>query len=132
MTPEDMEKSLGGLTSKVKHMEDAQIVQGVLERRIEDQIQGLTAALEFTERRTREALEVADRVAHGADALLKVAAGHEQRLAAAEERLSSAEDRLQGVEERVARLESGMISLFERMDRFIRGLESNGHKQGNP
>jgi len=118
MTPEDMEKSLGGLESKVKRMEDAQIVQGVLERRIEDRIESLTAAAEETRRG-------AEATARAAESLLQVVASHEHRLAGVEERLA-------GLEDSRASMEAAMRSLFERMDRFIRGLESNGHKQDNP
>jgi hypothetical protein len=42
MTLEEMEKSLDGLMAQMKHIEDAQILQGVLERRIEDQIDSVT------------------------------------------------------------------------------------------
>ncbi len=38
------------------------------------------------------------------------------------------EERLSGVEERQASLEAAMRALFETVDRFIRGLEGNGHK----
>jgi chromosome segregation ATPase len=47
------------------------------------------------------------------------------RLAQAEIRLV---ERMQGQEARLASLETKTTQLFERMDRFIRGLEGNGHK----
>ncbi len=47
-------------------------------------------------------------------------------------RLANAEIRLaeltQGHEARLASLETKTTQLFERMDRFIQGLEGNGHK----
>ncbi len=106
-----MEKSLGGLVAQMKHIEDAQTVQGVLERRIEEQIESLTAVAEATNRSLEK--------------LLQVAAGHEQRLARVEDRLADAD-------ERWARTEAAMNALFEHMDRFIRGLGPDGHKQGTP
>jgi hypothetical protein len=41
MTAEEVEKSLGRLVAQMEHIENAQIVQGVLERRIEEQIDSL-------------------------------------------------------------------------------------------
>ena len=47
------------------------------------------------------------------------------RLAQAEIRLA---EQMQGHEARLASLETKATQLFERMDRFIQGLEGNGHK----
>jgi hypothetical protein len=81
----------------MRHIEDAQIVQGVLERRIGDRIDSLVAAAETT----NEAV----------DKLLQVATKHEDRLTANE---------------------AALKALLETIDRFIRGLGTDGHKQGNP
>ena len=97
MTFEEMEKSLKELVAQMRHIEDAQVVQGVLERRIEDRIDSLAAVAE----RTNEAV----------DKLLQVATIHEERLAANE---------------------AALKALLETIDRFIRGLGTDGHKQGNP
>ena len=97
MTYEEMEKSLKELVAQMRHIEDAQIVQGVLERRIEDRIDSLVAAAETT----NEAV----------DKLLQVATKHEDRLTANE---------------------AALKALLETIDRFIRGLGTDGHKQGNP
>jgi predicted nucleic acid-binding Zn-ribbon protein len=110
MTFEEMEKSLGGLVAQMKHIEDAQIVQGVLERRIEERIDSLAAAAEANNRAVEKLLEV---------------------VSAHEERLVGVEDRLAAAEERWARTEAAMHALFEQMDRFIRGLGADGHK-GTP
>jgi hypothetical protein len=96
MTYEEMEKSLKELVAQMRHIEDAQIVQGVLERRIEDRIDSLVAAAETT----NEAV----------DKLLQVATKHEDRLTANE---------------------AALKALLETVDRFIRGLGTDGHKQGN-
>ncbi len=111
MTFEEMEKSLGGLAAQMKHIENAQIVQGVLERRIEqqvesvwDRIDSLAAAAQATNRAVEK--------------LLQVVTAHEERLV--------------GVEDRLAANEAAMKALFENMDRFIRGLGSDGHKKGTP
>jgi len=125
MTPEEMGKSLGGLTSKVKHIEDAQIVQGVLERRIEDQIDSLRAAIESEFRAAEEIRRMAEATNRAADATLRATENLREVVA-------SHEERLVGVEDRTASLEAAMRSLFDHMDRFIRGLKSNGHKQDNP
>jgi len=118
MTPEEIEQSLGGLESKVKRIEDAQIVQGVLERRIEDQIDSLRAAIEAEFRGAEETRRIAEATARGAEATLRATENLREVVAGHEERLVGVED--------------AMNALFEHMDRFIRGLESNGHKQGNP
>ena len=47
------------------------------------------------------------------------------RLAQAEIRLV---ERMDGQEMRLQSLESNMSRFFERMDRFVQGLEGNGHK----
>ena len=47
------------------------------------------------------------------------------RLAQAEIRIA---EQLQGHEARLASLETKTTQLFERMDRFIQGLEGNGHE----
>lgn len=112
-----MEKSLDGLVAQMKHIEDAQIVQGVLERRIEERIDSLAAAAEATNR--------------AVDKLLQVVTVHEERLVGVEDRLAAAEERLAAAEERWARTEAAMHALFEQMDRFIRGLGADGHK-GTP
>ena len=39
------------------------------------------------------------------------------------------EDGIAELRQSQSNLNSAMNALFERMDRFIRGLESNGHKQ---
>lgn len=88
----------------MKHIEDAQIVQGVLERRIEERIEALAAAAETTNR--------------SAETLLQVVTAHEERLV--------------GVEDRQAEMRAAMQALFETIDRFIRGLGPDGHKQGTP
>jgi len=118
MTPEEMEQSLGGLESKVKRIEDAQVVQGVLEHRIEDQIESLRAAIEAEFRAAEETRRMAEATARGAEATLRATENLREVVASHEERLVGVED--------------AMRSLFETMERFIRGLESNGHKQGNP
>jgi predicted ArsR family transcriptional regulator len=103
MTFEEMEKSLKALVAQIRHIEDAQIVQGVLERRSEDRIESLAAAAE----RTNSSVEK----------LLQVVTAHEERLV--------------GVEDRQAEMQASMKALFETIDRFIRGLGSDGHK-GTP
>ena len=37
-------------------------------------------------------------------------------------------DQMQGLEARLTSLETKATQLFERMDRFIQGIEGNGHK----
>ena len=118
MTFEEMEKSLKGLVAQIKHIEDAQIVQGVLERRSEDRIESLGDRI--------ESLATAAEATNSAvEKLLQVVTVHEGRLVGVEDRLAAAE-------EHWARTEAAMHALFEQMDRFIRGLGSDGHKQGTP
>jgi chromosome segregation ATPase len=116
MTLEEMEKSLGGLVAQMKHIENAQIVQGVLERRIEDQIESLGDRIDSL-------AAAAETTNKAVEKLLQVTTAHEGRLVGVEDRLAAAE-------ERWARTEAAMHALFEQMDRFIRGLGSNGHKKG--
>ena len=112
-----MEKSLGGRVALMKHIEDAQIVQGVLERRSEDRIESLGARI--------ESLATAAEATNSAvEKLLQIVRVHEERLVGVEDRQAAAE-------ERWARTEAAMHALFEQMDRFIRGLGSDGHK-GTP
>lgn len=61
------------------------------------------------DRLDRRTTEIAEKI----DALRVIAESHE--------------DRAQALEESSKRREGAMTALFERMDRFIRGLESNGH-----
>jgi chromosome segregation ATPase len=124
MTLEEMEKSLDGLMVQMKHIEDAQIVQGVLERRIEDQIDSLADRIDSLADRIDSLAAAAEATNSAVDKLLQVAAGHEERLAGVEDRLAASE-------ERWARTEAAMHALFEQMDRFIRGLGADGHK-GTP
>ena len=58
MTFEEMEKSLKALVAQIRHIEDAQIVQGVLERRSEDRIESLAAAAERTNSSVEKLLQV--------------------------------------------------------------------------
>ena len=72
----------------------------------------------------------------------KTAAKHDEQIAKSSEqiatltdligRVAKAEIRLtelmQGHEARLASLETKTTQLFDRMDRFIQGLEGNGHK----
>jgi uncharacterized protein YhaN len=105
-----MEKSLGGLVAQMKHIEDAQIVQGVLEHRIEQQIESVWDRIDLLATAT-------ERTNSTVEKLLQVVTVHEERLA--------------GVEDRTAAMEAAMKALFEQMDRFLRGLGSDGHK-GTP
>jgi hypothetical protein len=104
MTFEEMEKSLKELVVQIRHIGDAQIVQGVLERRSEDRIDTLAAA--------------AERTNSAAEKLLQVVTVHEQHLV--------------GIEDRQAEMRDAMKALFETIDRFIRGLGPDGHKKGTP
>jgi ABC-type hemin transport system substrate-binding protein len=107
MTFEEMEKSLKGPVAQIKHIEDAQVVQGVLERRSEDRIDSLADRIDSL-------AAAAEATNSAAEKLLQVVTVHEQRLV--------------GVEDRTAAMEAAMKALFEQMDRFIRGLGSDGHK----
>jgi len=83
-----------------------------------------------------------EQVAEMRAAAAKAAAKHDERIAKNSEqiatltdlvgRLAQAEIRLaeqmQGHEARLASLETKTTQLFERLDRFIQGLEGNGHK----
>ncbi len=67
--------------------------------------------------------------------LRAVAAKHGEQIAAVTDlvgRLAQAEihlvERMNGHETRLQSLELKMTQLFERMDRFIQGIEGNGHK----
>ncbi len=67
--------------------------------------------------------------------LLARDAKHDERIAAVTElvgRLAQAEirlvERMEKVEASQQEMNSSMKQLFERMDRFIQGLEGNGHK----
>jgi len=110
MTFEEMEKSLGGLVAQMKHIEDAQIVQGVLEHRIEEQIESVWNRIDSLS-------AAAERTNSSVEKLLQVVTAHEERLV--------------GVEDRQAEMQTAMKALFETIDRFIRGLGSDGHK-GTP
>lgn len=100
----------------MKRIEDAQTVQGALEHRIESRIEALAASAELTNR--------------AAETLLQVAARHEERLAGVEGRLVGVEDQMSTLRDGMATIQSAMTALFNRMDRFIRGFESNGHEKG--
>lgn len=113
MTFEEMEKSLGGLTAQMKLIENAQVVQGVLEHRIDQRIEALTAAAEATNRASHANHQALDK-------LLEIVASHEERLTGVESETATLRDGM-------TRMEAAMNALFEHMDRFIRGLESNGH-----
>jgi len=116
MTFEEMEKSLTGLTAQMKIIENAQIVHGALEHRIDQRIEALTEAAEATNR--------ASQANHRAlDKLLEVVAIHEERLANVESESAT-------LREGLTRMETAMSALFEQMDRFIRGLKPNGQGKG--
>ncbi len=62
-------------------------------------------------------------------------ARHDEQIAALIRVVENHQARVQQIEESKLALDASMLSLeaamralFERMDRFIRGLESNGHK----
>jgi len=125
MTFEEMERSLKGLVVQIKHIEDAQIVQGVLERRSEDRIESLGDRIESL-------ATAAEATNSTAEKLLQVVTSHEARLVGVEDRLAGVQDRTAAAEERWARTEAPMHALFEQMDRFIRKLGSDGHQKGIP
>ena len=118
MTFEEMEKSLGGLAAQMKHIENAQIVQGVLERRIEQQIDSLWDRIDSIVAAAEATNRAVEKTNRAVEKLLQVVTAHEERLV--------------GVEDRLAANEAAMKALFEHMDRFIRGLGSDGHKRGTP
>ncbi len=102
MTFEEIEQSLAGIDKSLKGLRDNQEVQGAMLWRTENNLDRLEAALEH--------------LADGQASLLAATKNLSEVVASHES---------QSVEMRAA-----MHALFERMDRFIRGLESNGHKTG--
>lgn len=55
-------------------------------------------------------------------------ARHDEQIAALIRIGENHQARMQQLEDSKLSMEAAMRALFERMDRFIRGLESNGHK----
>ncbi len=100
MTFEQMEHGLKGL-------QDNMAVQGAMMHRVENNLDRLEADLSRVE-------ALVARNSESIDALTKVAENQEKRLAADGEGL------------RV--MQAAMQAFFQRMDAFIRGLESDGHK----
>jgi chromosome segregation ATPase len=62
--------------------------------------------------------DLVGRLAQAEIRLVEQMRGHEARVA----------EQMQGQEARLASLETKTTQFFERMDRFIQGLEGNGHK----
>jgi hypothetical protein len=58
-------------------------------------------------------------------ALIRIAENHQARI---QQLAENHQARIQQLEDSRLSLEAAMRALFERMDRFIRGLESNGKK----
>jgi len=76
-----------------------------------------------------------EQIAEMRAAAAKASAKHDEQIATVTDlvgRLAQAEIRLaeqtQGHEARLASLETKTAQFFERMDRFIQGLEGNGHE----
>ncbi len=109
MTFEEMEKSLAGIENSLKGLRDNQEVQGAMLWRMENNLDRLEAAVE--------------QLAHGMTLLQAVMKGLTETVEGLTETV--AEDR-----EQMRVMQAAMTALFERMDRFIRGLESDGHKTG--
>jgi prefoldin subunit 5 len=77
-----MEKSPDGLMAQMKHIEGVQIVQGALERRIEEQIESLADRIDSLTNRIDSLAAAAEATNGAVNKLLQVAAGHGERLAA--------------------------------------------------
>jgi uncharacterized coiled-coil protein SlyX len=107
MTFEEVERGLKGL-------QDNMTVQGVMMNRLENNLDRLEAVVAENSAAIARNTEVVARLADGmiaiqgaTKALTEVVEGHGQQLQV---------------------MQAAMTALFERMDRFIRGLETDGHK----
>lgn len=108
MTNAEMEASLKRLT-------DSQIVQGELLNRVE-QVVALNS--ESIARNTEAIARNTEAIAHNASAI-----GH---LAGA---MQSMHDSMQTMHDNLQVMQTAMHKLFEQIDRFIRGLENDGHRR---
>ncbi|MGH9398086.1 MAG: hypothetical protein ACRD18_14700 [Terriglobia bacterium] len=122
MTYEQIEKIVGELASHMRQIEDAQVVQGVLEHRLERRIDGLAAMIEVTNQSVQSLSETTLVIGNAVSTLIEQAKSQEDRTA-------KLEDRTAELERSEITMRAAMEALFARMDRFIRGIEGNGHKQ---
>jgi ABC-type transporter Mla subunit MlaD len=114
MTFEEMEHGLKGL-------QDNMTVQGVMMNRVGNNLDRLEAVVAENSAAIARNTEVVAKLADGmiaiqgaTKALTEVVEGHEQQLQTRDQQLQI--------------MQAAMTALFERMDRFIRGLETDGHK----
>ena len=116
MTFEEMEKSLAGIEDSLKGLRDNQEVQGVMLWRMENNLDRLEAAVE--------------QLAHGMTLLQSAMKGLIGTVEGLTETVEVHEKQHAEDREQMRVMQAAMTALFERMDRFIRGLESDGHKTG--
>ncbi len=86
---------------------------------------------QLLDRLDRRTAEIAEKI----DALRVIAESHEGKIDALRVIAESHEGRIEALVEaarlhkdQLGSMQAAMTALFERMDRFIRGLEANGHK----
>lgn len=64
------------------------------------------------------------------DRLENVVAGNSDAIAHLSESMHEMRDNMRVMQDNMQVMQDAMRALFERMDRFIRGLEGNGHRPG--
>ena len=87
-------------------------------QRHDEQLAALTASVQKHDVHIATLTDLVGRLAQAEIRLAEQMRGNEARTA----------EQMQGHEARLGSLEMKMTQFFERMDRFIQGLEGNGHK----
>jgi chromosome segregation ATPase len=116
MTFEEMELGLMGL-------QDNMTVQGVLMHRLEIRLEDLTSVVVHNS-------EAIAKLAEGIIAMQAAIKSSAENLISIQAAIRTLTERIDALTDRMDVMQTSMHNLFEHMDRFIRGLESDGHKGG--
>ena len=107
MTSEEFERGL-------KVAQDNLAVHSKVLDRVETNLDRLEAVVDALAQRVDGLTDAVGAITQAVSGLTEVAQGHERQL--------------QGHDQQLRIMQAAMAALFERMDRFIRGLETNGHQ----
>jgi chromosome segregation ATPase len=121
--PQDIQKTLRDLS-------DNQVVQGQLLGRIERLVESNSRAIASHDEILTRHERAIEGIVNGMVSLQGVVAQLVDAVQGTQDEIRGMQDEIRELAEGQKAMQTSMGRLFERMDRFIRGLESNGHEPG--
>jgi methyl-accepting chemotaxis protein len=122
VTPEEMEQS-------VNELRDNQVVQGQLLHRVEGRFDRIELIVERNALAIQQNTQAIGKLADGMEHLQAAIRAVTQTVEGLVEKVGGLADRIVVLESVVQRVAKSVEGLTKTVDRFIRGMEGNGHRR---